>query len=76
LFRLFFRIGLLLFVFGQLVFVSGVWGVPVVPVDYNLYPHLDRTEYLDGVNLAVEAYSLWGWDFFAVANENSGLHIF
>ncbi len=50
--------------------------VPAVPVDYSAYPHLDRTEYLDGVNLAVEAYSLWGRDFFAVANENSDLHIY
>lgn len=46
------------------------------PADYSVYPHLERTEYLEGVSHSVAAYSLWDRDFFAVANEESDLHIF
>jgi|GEM_PF-5838086 len=49
---------------------------PSTPVDYAVYPHLDHTEFLDGRSNAVAAYSLWGRDFFAVANENTSLHLF
>jgi hypothetical protein len=58
--------------------LSGSWilNVSAEPADYSVYPHLERTEYLDGVSHSVEAYSLWGRDFFALANEESNLHIF
>lgn len=46
------------------------------PADYSVYPHLDHTEYLDGASYAVESYTLWSRDFFAVANENSDLHLY
>lgn len=55
---------------------SIVWAVPAIPTDYSIYPHLDRIEDLPGITYTVEAYSLWGEDYFAVGNELSGLHIY
>lgn len=60
----------------HLAFIGAVVAAPAIPVDYEAYPHLNDTEYLDGQSYAVEAYSLWGRDYFALANGNSGLHIF
>ena len=59
-----------------LSFTPEAHAVPALPVDYSEFPHLDHTEYLAGQSLAVEAYTLWGKDFFAVGNENSDLHIY
>lgn len=71
---LFFKI---LPVFWVVVFVSvAAFASPSIPTDYSVYPHLDRVEYLDGETFAVEAFSLWGNDHFAVANEVSGLNIY
>lgn len=50
--------------------------VPPIPADYSVYPHLDRVQYLEGETFAVEGYSLWGNDFFAVANELSGVNVY
>ncbi|MEN8008118.1 MAG: hypothetical protein ABFS42_13945, partial [Candidatus Krumholzibacteriota bacterium] len=57
-------------------FATGTRAVPPVPVNYSDFPHLDRTEYLDGRSNAVVGYSLWGRDYFAVANENTSLHLY
>ena len=35
-----------------------------MPADYGIYPHLDQVEYLDGDTDEVEAFSLWGNDYF------------
>lgn len=56
-------------------------GVPVgvacaALVDYGLYPHLDRILEIDGEATSVEAYSLFGTDYFAVANETVGVSLF
>ena len=63
---------------ASVVVLSGsiVWAVPAVPADYSIFPHLDRIEDLPGMTYSVEGYSLWGDDFFAVANELSGLNIY
>lgn len=55
---------------------SAALAVPVLPADYSIYPHLDRIEGHEGMTYTVEAYSLWGIDFFAVGNDVSGVQIF
>ncbi len=55
---------------------SPAGAVPAIPADYSGYPHLDRIDDLPGMTYAVEAYSLWGGDYFAVANELSGVNIY
>ena len=60
----------------SLLFGSAALAVPAVPADYSIYAHLDRVEYLPGMSFAVEAFSLWGDDYFVVANEMSGLNIY
>ena len=53
-----------------------VWADPAVPTEYSIYPHLDRIDDLPGMTYSVEAYSLFGDEYFAVANEMSGLNIY
>ena len=45
-------------------------------VDYGFYPHLDRIDNVDGEVTSVEAYSLFGTDYFAVANETVGVSLY
>ena len=55
---------------------SGGYRLPPIPADYSVYTYLDRVENLAGETCAVEAFSLWGNDHVAVANEVSGLPIY
>ncbi|MEN8008119.1 MAG: FlgD immunoglobulin-like domain containing protein [Candidatus Krumholzibacteriota bacterium] len=57
-------------------FAAVSFGVPAVPGDYSGYPHLDRIEYFPEKTYAVEAFSLWGDDYFAVCNEITGLNFY
>ncbi len=61
---------------GLLFHVSGVQAGSAIPADYSIYPHIDRIENVFGRVFAVEAYSLFGADYFAVANEATGVNIF
>jgi len=44
--------------------------------DYRFYPHLDRIDDVSGEVFSVEAYSLFGADYFAVANETAGVGLY
>jgi hypothetical protein len=73
-----------LFVFWILVAGCSLFlmtGIPVgavlaLPVDYGFYPHLDRIDDVSGEVFSVEAYSLFGTDYFAVVNETEGVGIY
>jgi len=74
--KVFVRRVLLSLCLGLLFQFPGVQAGQAIPADYSIYPHIDRIENVSGRVFAVEAYSLFGADYFAVANEATGVNIF